>query len=126
MGYTCDEAGEVVHVNFFYSNKEFTKTSCIRQRATVQNVGLGTEWRISPQFGVYLPVSIPYLVVDCVEDYSSTIIGVPDRSYVWIMTRVPDPEAAVVEALTTKAQLLGFNVTKLQPITQYWPSGPPQ
>jgi len=92
----------------------------------VQNVGLGTEWRISPQFGAYLPVSIPYLVVDCAEDYSSTIIGVPDRSYLWIMTRVPDPEAAVVEALTTKAQLLGFNVTKLQPITQYWPGGPPQ
>lgn len=37
---------------------------------------------------MFLPVSLTYLVVDCnTVDYSTTIIGVPDRSYVWIMAR---------------------------------------
>merc|ERR1712050_330615 len=128
--YTYDEARQGVNINFLYSNLELTKSSCLKQRATMMNEAK-TEWKLSSKVGVRgaginVPLPIPYLVVECAEDYSSTIIGVPDRSYVWIMTRVPHPDAEVVKSLKSKAQLLGFNVTKLQPITQYWPSGPPQ
>eukprot|EP00401_Gymnodinium_catenatum_P065122 CAMPEP_0117532740 /NCGR_PEP_ID=MMETSP0784-20121206/39523_1 /TAXON_ID=39447 /ORGANISM="" /LENGTH=358 /DNA_ID=CAMNT_0005329141 /DNA_START=84 /DNA_END=1160 /DNA_ORIENTATION=+ len=120
--YTYDEATRMVQVNFFYSNKELTKTSCLQQRATVKNEG-NTEWKLSPKVGVYLPVSIPYLIADCAEDYSYTIIGVPDRSYVWIMTREPQPDAAVVEALTKKVQLLGYEPGKLVKVVQDWGKG---
>lgn len=117
--YTYDRAKRGIGVDFYYSNKELTKTSLLKQWATVKNEA-NTAWGISPKVGIYLPTSIPYLVVDCAEDYSTCVIGVPDRSYVWIMARVPVPEPSVVEALTKKVQLLGYDVGKLVSVPQIW------
>jgi len=60
-----------------------------------------------------LPLNIPYLIAHCAEDYSSAIIGVPDRSYVWVMTREAQPAAETVKELMKKVQLLGYNPAKL-------------
>lgn len=117
--YVLDEASRTVDVDFTYSDRKQAKTSVLKQRAKVEN-DLNTRWSISPKFGVYLPVRIPYLVADCAEDYSSTIIGVPDRSYVWVMTRTPTPDPSVVKALTKKVQALGYDVRKLVRVPQNW------
>merc|ERR1712137_987179 len=122
--YTYDAGKGYISVNFFYSNAELTKSSCIKQRATVATKS-STQWKLSASVGVYLPLPVPYLIVDCAGDYSSTIIGVPDRSYIWLMTRVPNPEPAVVEALTMKAQELGYDIGKLVPVCQEWSKGGP-
>mmetsp|Transcript_134522 Transcript_134522/g.287809 ORF Transcript_134522/g.287809 Transcript_134522/m.287809 type:complete len:519 (-) Transcript_134522:165-1721(-) len=110
--YTYDEGQRMVNVNFTYSNKEFTKTSSLKQRAFIRNDAC-TEWSISPKVGIYLPLKIPYLIAHCAEDYSSAIIGVPDRSYVWVMTREAQPAAETVKELMKKVQLLGYNPAKL-------------
>jgi len=117
--YSYDAASRRVDIDFTYTDMTFTKTSLLKQRATVKNPE-NTQWALSPKIGVYLPTSIPYLVADCAEDYSTCIIGVPDRKYVWVMARAPalGPEAA--EALTRKVQLLGYDVAKLVAIPQKW------
>jgi dehydrogenase/reductase SDR family protein 12 len=122
--YTYDEARQGVNITFSYSNVELTKTSCMKQRAAMMNEAK-TEWKLSSKVGVRgagisVPLPIPYLVVDCAEDYSSTIIGTPDRSYVWIMTRVHQPEKEVVESLKSKAELLGYKVTDVVDVPQNW------
>jgi len=120
--YSFDEKTGVIQVDFTYCDPALTKTSCLQQRATVFN-SLETEWRLSPKVGIYLPLSIPYLIVDCSEDYSTSIVGVPDRSYIWIMTRVTNPDKAVVEGLVKKAQLLGYDIGKLNYPVQEWSKG---
>jgi len=117
--YTFDAATRTVDVDFTFSSKDLKKQSVMKQRAKVKTEA-GTEWAISPKFGVYLPLGIPYLVVHCAEDYSSTIIGVPDRSYVWVMTRVPHPDPAVAKELTRKCQVLGYDVRNLVVVPQTW------
>lgn len=117
--YTLDAATMTVDVNFTFASKDFKKQSLIKQRAKVKTEA-GTEWAISPKFGVYLPLGIPYLVCHCAEDYSSTIIGVPDRTYVWIMTRTPQPDAALTRELTRKCLVLGYDVEKLVVVPQIW------
>ena len=99
--YTWDDSHKAIYVDFSYTNPELTKTSRLKQRATIKNE-FNTEWKIAPKLVVYLPIPVPYLVADCAEDYSSTIIGVPDRSYIWVMTREPKPSQAVVDELLNK------------------------
>jgi len=70
-------------------------------------------------------VAIPYLIVDCAEDYSSSIVGVPDRAYVWIMTRSVEADPAVVDDLIRKAQLMGYDVSKVVKVPQKWENGEP-
>lgn len=118
--YSCDEEGKNVTVNFLYSSQDSATKGCIRQRAVVNDPIQGTEWKLTPEFGIPLPVSLPYLIVDCAEDYSSCIIGMPKRQHVWIMTRDPNPDERVVEELIRKAQAFGYDVTKVQRVKQDW------
>merc|ERR1711971_178175 len=116
---TYDAANRRVDIDFTYSNKKMTKTSLLKQRAIVKTAS-NTQWALSPKVGVYLPTSIPYLIVDCAEDYSTCIIGVPDRSYIWVMARTPTLEPEVAKALTSKVLELGFDVDKLVKVPQNW------
>merc|ERR1712032_1180463 len=66
--YSYDAQKGRVNVTFSYSNAELTKTSQLLQRANVKNAA-NTEWAISPKMGLYLPLNIPYLIVDVADDY---------------------------------------------------------
>eukprot|EP00438_Fugacium_kawagutii_P007207 Skav214304 [mRNA] locus=scaffold4614:94925:110792:- [translate_table: standard] len=61
--------------------------------------------------GVFIPLRLKYLVVDCAEDYSTTIIGVPDRRYLWIMARTPQIEESKLDALIAKSRSLGGHLS---------------
>jgi apolipoprotein D and lipocalin family protein len=54
-----------------------------------------------------------YNVVDIDPDYQNVMIVGPSRSYLWILSRVPDPPADVVERLKRKATDLGFDTSAL-------------
>merc|ERR1712232_704665 len=123
--YSYDESTETIEVSFTYCDKRMSKRSELKQRAKVVN-DRKTQWSLKPKIGVYLPLQIPYLIADCGEDYSSTIIGVPDRSYIWVMTRTPNPDPSLIEALTKKVQLLGYDVNKLVACPQRWEGESPQ
>jgi len=68
--------------------------------------------------GVFLPLRIAYLVADCAEDYSTTIIGVPDKSYIWIMARTPTVDQATYDALLAKARSFGYNTSSILRVSQ--------
>jgi dehydrogenase/reductase SDR family protein 12 len=111
--YSYDSARGIVQISFGYNKpgKE-SKRSKLLQRAKVVNEAK-TRWSLSPKFGVYLPLGIPYLILDCAEDYSHTIIGVPDRSYLWIMARSVQIEDALYEELLEKARRHGFDLKQV-------------
>jgi apolipoprotein D and lipocalin family protein len=54
-----------------------------------------------------------YNVVDLDPGYQHALIAGPDRSYLWILSRTPDPPAATVERLVAKAAALGFDTGAL-------------
>jgi len=55
--------------------------------ATVQNPGLNTDWRVKMKFLGFIPIKLPFLVIDLATDGSYTVIGYPSRKYLWIMAR---------------------------------------
>lgn len=102
-----------ISVDFSYQSAGKSSRSHVYQWARVNNENC-TQWALSAKLGpLYVPVPLPYLILDCAEDYSSTIIGVPDRSYLWIMARSPAGSAAL-EAGIAKAARLGYDVTQIE------------
>jgi apolipoprotein D and lipocalin family protein len=54
-----------------------------------------------------------YNVVDLDPAYQHALIAGPDKSYLWILSRTPDPPPAVVERLVAKAASLGYDTGAL-------------
>ena len=54
-----------------------------------------------------------YWVVDRSDDYSWSIMSMPDRKYVWIMSRRPVLTAPQKAALVARAQSLGYDTARL-------------
>lgn len=71
----------------------------------------------------YLPVGIPYLVIHCAEDYSTTMIGVPDRKYLWIMARTSHIDDATYKEMIERASQLGFDTKQVVKVPQEWEEG---
>lgn len=116
--YAYDTKAQSIGVTFTYRPKGLAVDalpSTIEQRATVQNAPTNTKWAICPKLmGLFVPLNLDYLVVDCAEDFSHCMIGVPNRSNLWIMARSPatmDDEA--YEKALQHAEHLGFDRSKV-------------
>lgn len=86
-------------------------------RARVVNAPVNSEWKM--KFFWYLPAG-DFLILHVDEAYRETIIGVPDRSFVWIMARDPDPGEARYRALLERVASLGYDPGLVQRVPQRW------
>lgn len=84
---------DTVGVHYHFSTMDeaaadgFTSTHG-KMRGTVKNAPTNTVWSMDFKWmGVALPMGMPYLVLDVAPDYTYTVVGVPDRSYLWVMIR---------------------------------------
>jgi hypothetical protein len=58
-------------------------------RAKIANSPIDSFWSLSPKImGLYIPLGLSYLILDIAEDYSYALIGVPDRQYFWVLTKL--------------------------------------
>ncbi len=54
-----------------------------------------------------------YWILDLADDYSYVLVGAPNREFLWILSRTPELDENIVEALKTVAQREGFDVSRL-------------
>ena len=54
-----------------------------------------------------------YWILDLDEEYQTTMVGTPDRRYLWILSRTPQLEDSTYQRLVIKARALGFPVSDL-------------
>ncbi len=55
-----------------------------------------------------------YNIIELDKDkYQYALVCGPDRSYLWILARGPEPDKKIIEKLTQKAFSLGFDTSKL-------------
>jgi len=88
-------------------------------RGRVANPPLNSAWKM--KFFSFLPAG-DYLIIKVDEDYSRTIVSVPDRRWVWIMARTPAiPEAEYQEMVDFLARS-GFDVQAIRRVPQQWPA----
>jgi len=92
--------------------KRFTPKGWVYDKET------NAEWRM--QF--LWPFKAAYLIVYLDEHYQKTIIGVPARKYVWIMSRDPYVSDADYQELLHKVAAAGYDIGRVQRVPQRWPS----
>jgi len=77
--------------------------------ATVENPGVNTEWRVKMKFLGFIPIKLPYLVIDLATDGSYTVIGYPTRKYLWIMARTKTLPDDVWAGIYERLRVQGYN-----------------
>lgn len=113
--YTWNAEKERIDIDFrFRKDGPNGPEKVIPQKGFIYNQTTNAEWRIQP----FWPLKFAYLVVDLAADYSDTIIGVPNRKYVWIMARTPKIAEARYAVLVEKVRSLGYDVTQLKKVPQ--------
>jgi apolipoprotein D and lipocalin family protein len=72
------------------------------------------EVRFAPSWLSWLPfVWGDYWVIELASDYSYSVVGTPDRKYLWILSRAPQMDEETYKRLIEKAKAQGFDVAKL-------------
>ena len=61
-----------------------------------------------------------FYLIDLDEDYSYTVIGVPNRKYVWIMSRESSMNSDIFETIINKLKKVGYDTTQIKTIKQEW------
>jgi apolipoprotein D and lipocalin family protein len=116
--YAWDADAERIQVTYTMQRSKDGPVQKILQRASLVNSPTNTRWSLDPKvLGLYLPLKLPYLVVDCAADYSTTIIGLPDRSILYVMARSPTVDERCFGALLQTCFLNGYDLSKIERVS---------
>lgn len=80
--------------------------------ANVTNPGINTEWKVR----VTWPFNTIYQIIEVADDYSYALIGHPDRSNAWILSRTPSIDAPIYSDMVMRLQGLGYNIGRLRTV----------
>ncbi len=70
--------------------------------------------RFAPRILSFLPfVWGDYWILGLADDYSWAVVGSPDRRYLWVLARTPDPGPEVWARAEAVARRNGFDVARL-------------
>ncbi len=74
------------------------------------------EVRFAPAILSFIPaVWGDYWILDLAPDYSTAIVGTPDRKSLWILSRTPTVDEARYAALRDRAAALGYEADRIEP-----------
>lgn len=74
---------------------------------------VGAEDVASLEVSFFGPFYGGYNVVELDPSYSLAMVAGPNRDYLWILARRPDPPSGEVERLVRRAEELGFDTSRL-------------
>jgi apolipoprotein D and lipocalin family protein len=100
----------------FRKNTPSGKEKIMHPKAFVYDTKTNSEWRV--QF--FWPMKFAYLVIDLAEDYHYTVIGVPNRKFVWIMARTPRLEVSEYQEILGRLAQKGYDTARIRPMPQVW------
>ncbi|UDM39159.1 lipocalin family protein [Acinetobacter haemolyticus] len=109
--YTLNENGNVVVDNRCYT-KEGNLTQSIGE-AFIENAPFNSKLKVSflPEAIRWLPFGRgDYWVLKLDENYQTVLVGEPRRKYMWVLSRTPQPDQAVVNEYLEYAKSLGYDL----------------
>ena len=113
--YNWNAKEERIDVDFRFNKDSFEgPEKSYPQKAWIYDQESKSEWRVQP----FWPLKFAYLIVHLAEDYSDTIIGVPNRGHVWIMSREPKLSDSRYDELLGKVRSFGYDMSKVQRVPQ--------
>lgn len=114
--YTLNPDGSIGITYTYRKGGPTGKEKTLRPRAKVYNQESSAEWRVQ----LLKPFWSPYLVVDLAEDYRYTVIGVPNKKFVWIMSRSPELSDEDYAGIINRLAADGYKTEKIIKMPQVW------
>ena len=112
--YQLKDDGNVA-ITFSCSKHSFDAPREVSQfTGIIQNPGVNSEWKVRMKFLGFIPVKLPYLVIDLAADGSYTVIGYPSREYVWIMAREKTMPEQTWNEILGRLKDQGYDLSKIQ------------
>jgi apolipoprotein D and lipocalin family protein len=113
--YRWNEKEKIVEVSFTYRKGSFDgEKKEITQKGFIQDPVGRAHWLVQPIW----PLKFGYIVVDLDPEYRWTTVGVPDKSYVWIMARSHEMSDSDYQQATKRLEMLGYDMSKLKKVPQ--------
>jgi len=91
----------------------------LRPKGRVFDTASNAEWRVR----LFKPFWSKYLVVYLDRDYLYTAVGVPNRKFLWIMSRAPEIPEPVYQDILAHLQKEGYNTRRIVKMPQIWQEG---
>ena len=114
--YKLNKKGEIETTFTFYQNGPNGLKKIYRPKGFIYNSKTNAEWRM--QF--FWPFKMPFLIIDLAEDYSHTVIGYPNRNYVWIMARKPELPEKTYQSILKNLEYVGYDISRIYKVPQDW------
>ena len=105
-----------VKIDYRFTDSRTGKVKHMQPKGWIYNKDSNSEWRV--QF--FWPFKFPYLIIDLAEDYSYTVIGVPNKKFVWIMSRKPEIPDETYEKILLQLKSVGYDTDKIVKMPQIW------
>ncbi len=112
--YELNEDGTIATTFRFNRGSFDGPVRTLRPKGFVHNTETNAEWRMR----FIWPFKAAFLIIHLDEDYETTIVGVPSRSYLWIMARDPVISDETYRKLLDVAASTGHDVGKIQRVPQ--------
>ena len=60
------------------------------------------------------------MIIHIADDYSNTVVTIPNKKYLWIMSRQPSMSKVTYSKIIEKLDSLNFETNKIKLIPQKW------
>lgn len=113
--YSLVEGGQLKVVNQCRQNNGQT-TSAEGEARLAGKSGPNSKLKVrfAPVWLSWLPmVWGDYWIIDLAPDYSFSVVGTPDRKYLWILSRTPQMDDAIYQRIVKQTAAKGFDVPRL-------------
>ena len=84
-----------------------------------ENTATGKAWVVDPKTNArikvqfFWPFSGDYWIIQLGEQYEYAVVGHPDRTYLWILSRTPKMEPELYAQIIARLKQQGYDPTKL-------------
>lgn len=114
--YRLDPDGSIAVTYTFYKGSPGGKKKVMHPRGKVINRVSNAQWKMQ----LFKPFWSDYLIIDLAEDYRYTVIGVPNRKYVWIMSRTPSISDEDYAGIIGRLDKMDYRTEKIVKMPQIW------
>lgn len=96
------------------SNGQMSRAEGIARLADKRGPKSKLKVRFAPAWLSWLPaVWGDYWVIDLAADYSFSVVGTPDRKYLWILSRSSKMDEGIYQKIVRQVEAEGFDVSRL-------------
>ena len=107
--YTMRDDGKINVLNECFDKSPSGKLRSAKGKAWV--VDNETNARLKVSF--FWPFSGDYWIIDLGQDYEYAVIGHPNREYLWVLSRTPEMDENVYQAILDRLQKQEYDTSKL-------------